>query len=183
MVIKKGFVPIVIDVEASGFDPMSYPIEVGVAFENGSRFSTLIKPVDEWQHWDSTAEKLHYIQRDTLIHHGKSVLEVALKLNSLLDKETVYSDGWVVDKPWLDSLFFQAGVNRSFFISPLEMILCEEQMERWHEVKNKMIAELNPERHRASCDAWIIQQTYVHTLNLQNDELSLTTAGNLALRG
>ena len=106
MVIKKNFVPIVIDVEASGFDPMSYPIEVGVALENGSRFSTLIKPVDEWNYWDSTAEKLHHIQRNTLLQHGKSVLDVALRLNQLLHEKTVYSDGWVVDKPWLESLFF-----------------------------------------------------------------------------
>ena len=166
MIIKKNFVPIIIDVEASGFDPMSYPIEVGVALEDGTRYSTLIKPVDEWTHWDPTAEKLHHIQQENLLSNGKTVRGVALKLNELLHEKTVYSDGWVVDKPWLENLFYRAGVDRSFFISPLEMILSEKQMERWHGVKNTMIAQLNPERHRASCDAWIIQQTFVHTLNI-----------------
>lgn len=168
---NKKFVPIVIDVEASGFDPESYPIEVGVALEDGTRYSTLIKPVDTWKHWDSTAESLHHIQHQTLRRHGRSVQDVAIRLNELLHEKTVYSDGWVVDKPWIDSLFYQAGMSRSFFISPLEMILNEGQMERWHEIKNKMIKESNPERHRASCDAWIIQQTYVYTLNLVTAEI------------
>jgi len=163
MIERKGFKPNIIDVEASGFDPQSYPIEVGVALESGERFSTLIHPVDEWNHWDTTAESLHHIQRDTLMTHGKSVLDVALKLNELLNEKTVYSDGWVVDKPWIEILFFQAGITRTFYISPLEMILSEQQMEHWHEIKNQVIEQSSPERHRASSDAWVIQQTFIRT--------------------
>ncbi len=166
MIIKKGLVPHIIDIEASGFDPLSYPIEIGVALDNGARYSTLIRPVDQWQHWDRTAENLHHIQRDTLFEYGKSVKEVSLKLNELLKGKTIYSDGWVVDNPWLVNLFFHAGINRSFFISPLEMILSEQQMDHWHEVKNKVILEAGIKRHRASSDAWIIQQTYIRTRSL-----------------
>ncbi|MBT3206128.1 MAG: hypothetical protein HOM14_02990 [Gammaproteobacteria bacterium] len=166
MIKRKDFKPNIIDVEASGFDPLSYPIEVGVALDNGSRYSTLIHPVEEWKHWDTTAEKLHHIQRDTLLHHGKSVKDVVLKLNELLHEKTVYSDGWVVDKPWLEVLFFQAGVTRTFYISPLEMILSESQMDHWHEIKNKVIEVSTSERHRASSDAWVIQQTYIRTSDI-----------------
>ncbi len=165
---SREFIPIIIDIEASGFDPLSYPIEVGLVLENGTRYSTLVKPVTEWQHWDSSAERLHHIQRETLQQYGKPVMEVALKLNQLLDGKTIYSDGWVVDKPWLDNLFFRAGIDRSFFISPLEMILNEQQMEYWHEIKNTVIAETDLQRHRASSDAWVIQQTFVRTLALLN---------------
>lgn len=166
MNIRKNSKPIIIDVEASGFDPMSYPIEIGVVFDNGVRYSTLIKPVKEWVYWDSKAESLHHIQRNTLMQNGKSVFDVAVKLNELLQDKTVYTDGWVVDQPWLDNLFFQANVRRSFFISPLEMILDEKQLECWYEIKNNVIGESDPARHRASSDAWVIQETYARTLAL-----------------
>ena len=51
--VKKGddvFRPFIIDVEASGFGSSSYPIEIGVALEYGSRHSALIKPADDWIH-------------------------------------------------------------------------------------------------------------------------------------
>ena len=38
-------VPNIIDVEASGFGPHSYPIEVGLALGDGSKFCSLILPV------------------------------------------------------------------------------------------------------------------------------------------
>ena len=37
----------IIDVEASGLQSGSYPVEVGVAFANGERLSMLIKPEPE----------------------------------------------------------------------------------------------------------------------------------------
>jgi len=60
------FRPFIIDVEASGFGPMSYPIEIGIAMESGKRYSILILPADEWTYWDEEAEKVHLITRDTL---------------------------------------------------------------------------------------------------------------------
>lgn len=152
--------PNIIDVEASGFDPMSYPIEVGLALASGERYSSLILPIDEWTHWDPDAEKLHHIQREKLFRHGKPIHIVARKLNELLRGQTVYTDGWVVDKPWLDNLFYQARVGMEFHVSALEMILSEPQMEQWHSVKNDFIKEAHPDRHRASSDAWIVQQTF-----------------------
>ena len=44
------------------------------------------------------------------------------------------------------------------------MILSEAQMERWHETKDRVLAEVQKHRHRASFDAWIIQETYKRTL-------------------
>jgi hypothetical protein len=37
-------IPDIIDVEASGSGPRSYPIEVGIATATGLRYSTLILP-------------------------------------------------------------------------------------------------------------------------------------------
>lgn len=155
--------PFIIDIEASGFGPFSYPIEIGVALSNDIKFCSLIAPAKNWTHWDEEAEKIHRIPRDVLQTYGKPAPEVAAKLNELLDGMTVYSDGWVVDKPWLIQLFGHAGISPTFSISPLEMILSEKQMAVWHDVKNQVAAELALQRHRASYDAQIIQETYSRT--------------------
>jgi len=161
--MTQAFRPFIIDVEASGFGPLSYPIEIGVAAESGRRYSTLIKPVDEWTYWDKEAEKVHGITRDILTRHGKPIKEVAAKLNDLLDKRSVFSDGWVVDKPWITRLFAAARLPQFFTVSAIETILSEAQMAIWHETKNEFTQKNHLERHRASIDAYIIQETYIRT--------------------
>lgn len=156
--------PIIIDVEASGFGGTSYPIEVGVALDDDTKYCSLILPAAEWDHWDSEAEKVHRIARDILETYGKPIPEVAAHMNHLLEGKTLYTDGWVVDKPWLTTLFHKARMEMKFRVSPLEMILTQAQMERWHETKDRVLAEVQKHRHRASFDAWIIQQTYQRTL-------------------
>jgi len=156
--------PIIIDVEASGFGGSSYPIEVGIALDDDTKYCSLILPAPEWAHWDSDAEKVHRIARDILETYGKPLEEVAAHLNRLLEGKTLYTDGWVVDKPWLTTLFAEAGMEMKFQVSPLEMILNERQMERWHETKDRILAEVQKHRHRASFDAWIVQETFRRTL-------------------
>lgn len=156
--------PIIIDLEASGFGPQSYPIEVGIVLENGDRFCTLISPEEEWTHWSDSAEALHGIARVNLIAAGKSARRVAEQLNGWLEGKTVYSDGWVVDKPWLTKLFYAAGVEMKFQVSSLEMIMTEPQILLWDETKVRVTEEAKLPRHRASNDAWLIQETYRHTL-------------------
>lgn len=155
--------PYIIDIEASGFGPHSYPIEVGLALEPRTKYCSLIAPAPGWTHWDAAAELVHRVPRDILETYGKTPTEVALSLNQLLGDSTVYSDGWVVDQPWLTQLFSRAAVAQQFRISPLEMILSEYQMEVWHAVKDEVVRELALSRHRASFDALIIQQTYIRT--------------------
>ena len=155
--------PFIIDIEASGFGSHSYPIEVGLALERGVKYCSLIMPAPDWTHWDPSAEGVHHIPRQILATHGKTARAVASALNELLAGATVYSDGWVVDQPWLVQLFASAGMAQRFSISPLEMILSERQMELWHEVKRQVIADLALTRHRASFDAEIIQETFLRT--------------------
>ena len=158
--------PIIIDIEASGFGGASYPIEIGLVMEDGKKFCSLILPAPEWTHWDEEAEKVHNIERSILEVYGKAPKEVATLLNELLDGKTVYTDGWVVDKPWITTLFYEAGINMSFEVSSLEMILSESQMENWHKTKDQVIKDLDLSRHRASYDALIIQETYKRTLKM-----------------
>ena len=155
--------PYIIDVEASGFGPHSYPIEVGVALEPERKFCSLIAPEPGWTHWDGSAEKVHRVPRDVLETHGKPAVDVANSLNDLLGNATVYSDGWVVDQPWIIRLYSCARVRQQFSVSPLEMILSEAEMAVWHAVKDEVIRELALTRHRASFDAMIVQETYWRT--------------------
>lgn len=158
--------PNIIDVEASGFGGESYPIEIGVALSSGRKFCSLVLPTEGWVHWDEEAEQIHKVSRKTLEAYGKPVNEVAYQLNTILEGMTVYSDGWVVDKPWLTTLFYASGLQMKFGVSPLEMILSEDQMSIWHETKDKIINQERIQRHRASNDAWIIQETFRQTSEL-----------------
>jgi len=161
--VAKCFRPQIIDLEASGFGPDSYPIEVGVVLKNGLRFSRLIRPMPDWTHWDPRAEALHGISQAKLQHHGHHPHEVACELNSLLAGETVFSDAWVLDKPWLDTLFNRLAVERKFFISPIESIVSEQQLELWLPTKKALTPQMGSRLHRALDDAVLIQETFVHT--------------------
>lgn len=155
--------PPIIDIEASGFGNESYPIEVGFVDSSGERFCRLISPADDWLFWDREAEAVHHISRPSLRKYGSKIIEVANELNAMLAGQTLFSDCWVVDKPWLNTLFEKAKIPMMFSISPIELILREEQMNIWDTTKQEVIKDLNLTRHRASNDAVIIQETYRRT--------------------
>ncbi len=132
--------------------------------DTDERYCSLIKPAQDWTHWTEEAESYHQLSRQIIEQHGADIETVAKDLNRILDNRTVYSDGWAVDHPWIIRLFHYARITMSFRISPLEMILSEAQMEIWHKTKDQVTETLNIDRHRASNDALIIQQTYIQTL-------------------
>lgn len=159
----KLFRPYILDVEASGFGCESYPIEIGLVLEKEDRYCSLILPADHWTHWDMAAQNIHHISRETLMKYGKPVEHVAKELNRILNGLTVYSDGWVTDKPWVTRLFSEARIRQAFTISPLERILTEPQMEIWHTTKNSIRSDMGLTRHRASSDALVVQETFFRT--------------------
>ncbi|MEM1434765.1 MAG: hypothetical protein AAGG11_11960 [Pseudomonadota bacterium] len=156
--------PDIMDIEASGFGSHSYPIEIGVVLGEGRRFSRLIRPPTDWQHWDTAAEAVHGLSRELLTAHGQSPLAVAHALNALLAGRTLYSDGWVLDQPWLNRLYAAAQIRRTFHLSPLELLLTEPQMQIWASTRAEVEQELDLMRHRASQDARVIQTTFNRSL-------------------
>lgn len=158
--------PFVLDVEASALGPAGYPIEIGVALAAGERQSLLVRPAPSWTHWDDAAERVHGISREILLAHGRPITEVAVTLNARLAGRVLYSDGWVVDRPWLTMLFHEARVPMTFELRPLEAILSESRMAVWDEAKRAVVAELAVARHRASHDAWIAQETFLRARRL-----------------
>ena len=132
-----SFAPTVLDIEASGFGRNSYPIEVGYVLPNGHTFWTLIKPEDNWTHWDEQAAALHHIKRELIVQRGLAASEVAQKLNTELRGQTVYSDGWANDYSWLGALYDAADMSPAFKLDNLRALLNDQQADQWHTVKSQ----------------------------------------------
>lgn len=168
--MRKLLNPTIIDIEASGFGSHSYPIEIGVVKGNGDRYCALVAPLPEWVHWSESAQAIHGISRKLIETRGRNVRNICLELNEFMGESTAYSDAWTHDSPWLNRLFFAARINRSFFLSPIEMIATEPQLQLWDDAKKRMEKQLDIKRHRASGDAYLIQQTYMETRRLANTQ-------------
>ena len=157
--------PIILDIEASGFGNGSYPIEVGFALPDKNTHCYLVKPMADWKHWNLGAEEVHGISRDILLEKGRPVNEVAEQLNLYLGNKTVYSDGWGYDVSWISLLFDAADIQMNFHIETLYALLHDDQLVLWEKMRRSVIKDLGVQRHRASSDARIIQETYIRTRN------------------
>lgn len=157
--------PIILDIEASGFGSGSYPIEIGVALSDGRLLARLIKPLPHWTHWQESAEKIHGISRERLLEEGVEPREIAMELNSLLENQTVYTDGWGVDRSWLALLFYESQVIQRFKLESIYSLLDEDQLDAWAEHRERVLALTGMEPHRAGTDALIVQDTYLHAID------------------
>lgn len=160
------FRPDILDIEASGFGPSSYPIEIGYCLASGERFCMLIRPHGSWQHWDSEAESVHGIDRSVLHNVGIDLEQVCRQLNVRLEGRSLYSDAWVWDKSWLNRLFQCAGVEPSFRLHAIENIQSECQHLIWDDVRQQLLRERELVRHRASADALFVQRLYMRARQL-----------------
>ena len=158
--------PVILDIEASGFGRGSYPIEIGLALPYGETYSVLIRPIENWTHWDDNAEKLHGISREQLMLEGISIVDVANQLNELLEGYPVYSDGWGFDSTWLSLLYYEAGKQQAFKLDALARIMSEGQMSIWDETKLNLRQASGYTAHRAGPDAQLLQKTWLKTKRL-----------------
>ncbi len=158
--------PIIIDIEASGFGPGSYPIEIGIALPDRQTHCYLIRPAKTWNHWDRTAEAVHGISREILERKGRGPDYVAYRINELLAGQTAYTDAWGHDLSWLGQLHEISGIPQLYRLETLRHLLTEEQTALWHPTKAQVIEDLALSRHRASTDALILQETYRRIRNL-----------------
>lgn len=100
----------IIDIEASGLGPDSYPIEIA-AYDGGDlSYSVLINPetAEGWDHWDQIAEEeIHGISREHLSEHGEDAFLTVIRMNRVLEGQVVYSDAVTSDGFWVQRLFDQ----------------------------------------------------------------------------
>lgn len=153
--------PAILDIEASGFGLGSYPIEIGFVQPSGQTWCSLVRPLDDWQHWDPNAAAVHNITREQLFQCGRTPLEIAQLLNDRLHGMTVYSDAWAHDYTWLNRLYEAADMSPSFRLESLRALLSDNDAARWHDVKRRVALSSGLERHRASADARLLQQTWL----------------------
>jgi|AntDeeMinimDraft_4_1070355.scaffolds.fasta_scaffold00079_49 hypothetical protein len=118
----------ILDIEASGLGPESYPIEIAWCSLDGEQsWSVLINPdtAGDWEDWDEHAEEaIHGISRDLLRREGRDVVTVARELEERLGGEEVFSDAVSFDGFWLRRLFEAVGQYNPVRPQPLETIYC-----------------------------------------------------------
>lgn len=120
-----------IDVEASGLEPSSYPIQIGWLDTNGSYDEFLINPETAscWDFWDDYAESdIHKISRADCIRNGLSIYEAADRLNRLLRGLIVISDAADYDHSWIMKLMDEAGCDPTFIIMDVREYFFEQRL-------------------------------------------------------
>lgn len=173
--------PAIIDIEASGIGSESYPIEVGIVLSSGARYCTLIKPHESWTYWSKSAERLHHIPQPILFSRGKDMVMVCEQLNEFIGGKTIFSDNVSADKPWLKKLFLTTGIKPNFQLYGIERINVGNQEKYWDEARLEVNKKFKLTRHRASNEAFLIQQTFIESRRLSElyteEGAMLSTAG------
>ncbi|RUR38389.1 hypothetical protein [Vreelandella populi] len=140
-----------IDVEASGLEPESYPIELGWADTLGNSDGFLVRPLDDWTHWDLVAESIHGIARDDLFQRGLGVVDAARRLNDMLGFETVFCDALDSDLFWISRLFDAANIEPSFQLADFHQL--HKLLSKQHMLSLQHVLKDLPIPHRAQADA------------------------------
>lgn len=117
--------PCFLDIEATGFGPESYPIEVAWSLPSGEIQRYLISPetVPGWKEWSPDAERVHGIDRDRLLRNGWPPDYVADRLETDLAGHTVLSDAPDYDSTWLARLFAAVGRPMRFTFEHIDEVL------------------------------------------------------------
>ena len=156
----------VIDLEASGLHHSSYPIEVGLVAQH-QHYQALICPQPSWQFWSEDSQKIHGLARDTLIRDGEPAKQVALMLNTLLAGGRVYSDCAHWDGFWLDVLFHGVGVQPTFEVADIAVLLDASHHDCYLETYHNLKACGQYQAHRALDDAQVIHHALTAALASQ----------------
>lgn len=142
---------IILDNEASGLSPESYPIEVAWKHHKNHGWCDefLIEPAPEWTHWNLTSAKIHNITREELIDSGIHVVAAATRLNlSLSQFGKVYVTAPNYDIFWLDTLFEAAKIERKFKVLDFMELTAVEGFD--YDAMYSVFME--PTKHRAMAD-------------------------------
>lgn len=154
----------VVDVEASGLSPLSYPIEVGI-YGNQVQYQKLILPVKSWDHWSAKAEALHGLSRDQLLRNGEHVKDVACELNSLLGATCVYSDHADWDGFWIQRLFAAASIRQHFSVADIRDLFTTGELADYTIALEELNRDVRRRAHRALDDARTIHKAMACVLD------------------
>lgn len=145
---------IILDCEASGLHPDSYPIEIAwFDMESGEEDSFLIKPASFWTYWDPNAEDIHHIDQAKLLTEGVNVFIATMRLRKSLAGKNVYSDASGYDQFWLEVLFDACDEDIPFPVKSVYDLVSQDQ---YGHLSEQLMMAQRP--HRALDDCKIIAQ-------------------------
>lgn len=101
-----------LDFEASSLGRRSFPVEVAWVFADGRFESHLIRPAPDWTDWDTEAEAIHHIARETLTESGTAHGIVAARMVDQLTGHDLLASAPSWDGKWLSILLRAAGYPR-----------------------------------------------------------------------
>lgn len=165
-----GF-PCFLDVEATGFGPHSYPIEIAWSDEAGEIHRCLIDPtpVPAWTDWSSDAEQVHGIDRERLQRNGWPPEYVATRLTEELGGKTIYTDAPDYDARWVGRLFDAIGQPLPFRFDHVDELLLTimrnpddavwQAMVRIDDLKRE-VAAVSTGKHSAGYDVGYLLQLW-----------------------
>ena len=156
---------IIIDIEASGLDFESYPIEIAILLNNQC-YSWLIKPQKNWLHWPESAEAMHGISRQSLFDQGIQATQVAQEINKALQTTNgvLYSDAAYWDADWIETLYLAVKSEKQFQICSIYDLLDKQQVEKFSENKAQLANSDKYREHRAGEDVKMIYEAYLTTV-------------------
>ncbi len=153
-----------LDVESSGLEPGSHPVEVAVCGDDLAPTSWLVLPDPDWPEsaWSEEAEAIHGIPRGRLLREGVPARVVADELDRRVAGLAVHSDAPGFDGEWLDALYRSAGRPRRFrlldeaqayaVLAPPDEAGALALLDRWRRACGACDA-VYPHVHRAGPDA------------------------------
>jgi len=163
--------PCFLDVEATGFGPESYPIEIAWSDQDGEIHRYLIDPtpVPTWTSWSAEAEGVHGIDRERLARNGWPPEYVATQLTDHLTGKTVYTDAPDYDARWVKRLFDAIGQPLPFAFAHVDELLLSilrqpndavwQAMVRIDELKRE-VATVSSGKHSAGYDVGYLLQLW-----------------------
>lgn len=163
--------PCFLDVEATGFGPESYPIEIAWSDEAGEIHRCLIDPtpVPTWTAWDPQAELVHGIDRERLQRNGWPPEYVATRLIQDLAGKTIYTDAPDYDARWVERLFAAIGQPMPFRFDHVDEMLLSvlrkpddavwQVMVRIDDLKRE-VAAVSTGKHSAGYDVGYLLQLW-----------------------
>jgi hypothetical protein len=194
-----GGYPCFLDIEATGFGPESYPIEVAWSDASGGINRYLIDPtpIAAWTAWDASAEAVHGIDRERLARNGWSPEFVAERITEDLGGRIVHTDAPDYDARWLARLFQALGRPMPCILEHIDELLiarlCRNDQPVWQVMQRiaalkRETAAVSGGKHSAGYDVGYLIQLWRHAngepvkMNHGAGPLPLTTATGTFVR-
>lgn len=146
-----------VDIEASGLSPRSYPIEIGL-FNGSGQYQAIICPEDEWLHWSDRAEALHGLSRQYLEKYGAAARKVCEEINNLVGGRVLLSDHDDWDGFWLQRLYASTGVQQNFVVDSLIEFLGLGKEAEFYALVASLRQKGKQRSHRALVDARVFHE-------------------------